>query len=210
MTFIGRFKSWTTRDGYAGEVERRDRNPWNIGKLLPKGHGRDDDEPEEAGGPGGIHTHVHLPQSMGRANVHGSDDDEALSDRLDELEEQIQGLAEALSRVITILENAGGGRSEEEDDDDDEMQEQHPTTDAADLRWDRDARALVRLNGIHARRYGLPSEYRDVLTLNREELAARANETKNIRGAHDLHTATARLADLQRLHDLTWPAGRVF
>ncbi len=69
MTFVGRAKSWITRDGYtAKEVERAERDPWRIGKMP----NRDGDEPEEAGGPGGIHTHVHLPQSMGRANVHGS------------------------------------------------------------------------------------------------------------------------------------------
>ncbi len=75
--YLGRFKSWAwrTRDGYAGEVERRDKNPWNIGKLLPKGHGRDGDEPEKLGEPSGHHTHIHLPQTMSRAAAHGADDD---------------------------------------------------------------------------------------------------------------------------------------
>ncbi|MGO9473522.1 MAG: hypothetical protein ACLPWS_08955, partial [Rhodomicrobium sp.] len=133
MTFVGRAKSWITRDGYtAKEVERAERDPWRIGKMP----NRDDDEPEALGESGGHHTYIHLPPSMGRAAAHGaaalnlySIQGEAtkaaahgaaadLDGRLDALEAQIRELAEALSKIVGMLEKVG-------DDDDDAGRRRH-------------------------------------------------------------------------------------
>jgi hypothetical protein len=109
---------------------------------MKKRHGHDDDDVS-----GGHHTHIHLPH--GGASRHDGDDDEegthSVEARVDKIEETVKGLAEAMSKVIALLEKAGGGEEEDDDDDDDDdagyrhkRARRHDDDDAAKRRKHRD------------------------------------------------------------------------
>jgi hypothetical protein len=88
---------------------------------MKKRHGRDDDDTS------GHHTHIHLPPGDGAR--HDDDDDEggthSVEARVDKIEETVKGLAEAMSKMIALLEKAGGGEEEDGDDDDDAKGRRH-------------------------------------------------------------------------------------
>jgi len=200
---LGRFRSW---DGAARRQEEEDRNPYRL-------HGA-----EEA------HTHIHIgehfvpsrgkPGATGTAHWSGQsghDDDAAgdIGERVAKLEEAVGEVGQAVSKIITLLENASKGGGEEQDSDEEEEEREASADGDGDFAGEEGGQRLDRAHehrttdGFVHKPLGSNYHADFGLPMNREGIAHHesADALRSLQVVHDVAhgiTSADRQAEIER------------